>query len=44
LLEMSVMLGGEKGPLMVAMHRFVASLVRCYAGESRTLEVPVSCL
>jgi CRISPR-associated protein Cas1 len=43
LLEMSVMLGGEKGPLMVAMHRFVGSLVRCYAGESKMLEVPVAC-
>jgi CRISPR-associated protein Cas1 len=43
LLELTVSLGGETGPLMVSMHKFVASLVRCYAGESKTLEVPVSC-
>jgi CRISPR-associated protein Cas1 len=43
LLEMTISLGGQKGPLMVAMHKFVASLVRCYSGESKTLEVPVPC-
>ena len=30
-----------KGPLMVMLHRMVASLVRCYAGESKQLEIPV---
>lgn len=44
LLEMTISLGGQTGPLMVAMHKFVASLVRCYSGESKTLEVPVPCL
>ena len=43
LLEMTISLGGQTGPLMVAMHKFVASLVRCYSGESKTLEVPVPC-
>lgn len=29
------------GPLMVELHRYVASLVRCFQGESRELRVPV---
>jgi CRISP-associated protein Cas1 len=28
------------GPLMVQLHRYVASLVRCYQGEARGLEIP----
>jgi CRISPR-associated protein Cas1 len=28
------------GPLMVQLHRYVASLVRCYAGDARQLEIP----
>lgn len=36
-------LGDQTGPLMVMLHRMVASLVRCYAGESRTLEIPTPC-
>jgi CRISPR-associated protein Cas1 len=28
------------GPLMVQLHRYVASLVRCYQGESRALNIP----
>ena len=32
--------GGEAGPLMVTLHRYVASLVKCYAGESEQLEIP----
>lgn len=31
------------GPLMVQLHRYVASLVRCYQGESRRLQIPVQC-
>lgn len=31
------------GPLMVQLHRYVASLVRCYAGKARELEIPVTC-
>jgi CRISPR-associated protein Cas1 len=33
--------GPQTGPLMVMLHRTVASLVRCYAGEARRLEFPV---
>lgn len=29
------------GPLMVQLHRYVASLVRCFQGEARSLEIPV---
>ncbi|MCX5772059.1 MAG: type II CRISPR-associated endonuclease Cas1 [Candidatus Hydrogenedentes bacterium] len=32
--------GGEKGPLMVALERVAASLVRCYAREQKKLELP----
>ena len=31
------------GPLMVQLHRYVASLVRCYTGKTRELEIPVAC-
>ncbi len=31
----------QTGPLMVMLHRLVASLVRCYAGEQKQLEIPV---
>ena len=34
--------GEQKGPLMVMMHRLVSSLVRCYAGETKILEIPVA--
>jgi CRISPR-associated protein Cas1 len=43
LLVMRVALGDDDeniGPLMVQLHRYVASLVRCYAGEDRVLRVP----
>lgn len=33
---------GETGPLMVNLHRMVASLVRCYQGESKNLEIPTA--
>lgn len=29
------------GPLMVMLHRYIASLVRCYQGTQKTLEIPV---
>ena len=32
--------GSEAGPLMVTLHRYVASLVKCYAGECEPLEIP----
>ncbi len=43
LLAQPLALGDQTGPLMVMLHRLVASLVRCYAGESRVLEIPTSC-
>ena len=33
----------QRGPLMVMLHRLVASLVRCYAGEAKKLEIPRRC-
>ena len=43
LLAKEVTTGGERGPLMVGLHRFVSSLVKCYEGKCRELEIPVSC-
>jgi CRISP-associated protein Cas1 len=43
LLADRVRLGHERGPLMVNLHRMVASLVRCYQGETNRLEIPRSC-
>ena len=36
-------LGDQTGPLMVMLHRMVASLVRCYAGEAKQMEIPTPC-
>lgn len=36
----TVRLGETTGPLMVQLHRMVASLVRCYRGEAEKLEIP----
>ncbi len=33
----------QSGPWMVMVHRLLASLVRCYAGEAKRLEIPVPC-
>ncbi len=30
----------ETGPLMVVLHRYVASLLRCFQGEAKRLEIP----
>lgn len=30
------------GPLMVQLHRYVASLVRCFMGEAKELQIPVA--
>jgi hypothetical protein len=38
-----VRLGGETGPLMVNLHRLVASLLRCFRGEDQRLEIPEAC-
>jgi CRISPR-associated protein Cas1 len=43
LLAEPVELAGERGPLMVSLHRYVASLVRCFEGESKKLEIPRQC-
>lgn len=42
LLTVEVRLGDQTGPLMVALHRYVASLVRCYQGETARLEIPIA--
>jgi CRISPR-associated protein Cas1 len=43
LLTREVRTGEQTGPLFVALHRFVASLVRCFRDEQRELEIPVRC-
>jgi len=35
-----VNIGGFKGPLMVGLHRTMASLQRCFAGEQKEIELP----
>lgn len=40
LLAEDVGLAGETGPLMVCLHRYVASLVKCFQGEAKQLEIP----
>ncbi len=41
LLAEPVYLNDEKGPLMVSVQKMVSSLVKCYEGSSRTLEIPI---
>jgi CRISPR-associated protein Cas1 len=36
-----VQFGDEVGPLMVTLHRYVASLVRCFTGDERELQIPL---
>lgn len=43
LLNVSMQLGEQTGPLMVMLHRLVASLARCFARESSQLEIPTPC-
>lgn len=40
LLADPVRFAGENGPLIVNLHRMVASLVRCYQGEEKQLQIP----
>ncbi|HTQ40447.1 MAG TPA: type II CRISPR-associated endonuclease Cas1 [Pirellulales bacterium] len=40
LLSEPVELGEQRGPLLVNLHRYVASLVRCYDGAAKQLEIP----
>jgi CRISPR-associated protein Cas1 len=42
ILEDRVRLGDEIGPLMVTLHRYVASLVRCFIGDDRELQIPLA--
>ncbi len=42
LLTDEVSFAGETGPLMVSLHRYTASFVRCLRGEAKRLEVPVA--
>jgi CRISP-associated protein Cas1 len=41
-LSQPTQLGEQTGPLLVMLHRMTASLVRCYAGERRSLDIPVA--
>jgi CRISPR-associated protein Cas1 len=41
LLTAEVTTGDETGPLMVALHAMIASLVRCLEGDAERLEIPV---
>jgi CRISPR-associated protein Cas1 len=41
LLAAEVKLGDQKGPLMVQLHRLATSLLRCYEGTSKWLDLPV---
>ena len=38
-----VVLGEDRGPLMVNLHRMTASLVRCFQGSQKRLEIPHAC-
>ncbi len=42
LLADPVRMGKETGPLMVNLHRMVASLVKCHQGKAKRLEIPRS--
>lgn len=41
LLTLPMRLGDQTGPMMVMMHRTVASLARCFSGEAKRLDIPV---
>jgi CRISPR-associated protein Cas1 len=43
ILQEPVRIARRRGPLMVSLHRMVASLVRCYQGEDKRLEIPRAC-
>lgn len=43
LTTVEVSVGDLSGPLMVSLHRYVGSLVRCLQGHSKRLEIPVTC-
>jgi CRISPR-associated protein Cas1 len=41
LLQTEMQAGDQSGPLLVALHRYVASLVQCFSRESKHLDIPV---
>jgi CRISPR-associated protein Cas1 len=43
LLAEHVAFAGETGPLMVSLHRYAASLVKCFQGHVKRLEIPTAC-
>lgn len=43
LLTEEIEVAGERGPLLVALERVMASLVACYCGERKKLELPKLC-
>jgi CRISPR-associated protein Cas1 len=43
LLTLEVATGDFRGPLLVALHRYVASFVRVLDGQAKRLEIPVPC-
>ncbi len=43
ILTTPMVLGDQTGPLMTMLHRLLASLTRCYAGEQKQLEIPTPC-
>ena len=43
LLTEEVRTGDFAGPLTVALHRYIGSLIKCYSGETRNLEIPIRC-
>ncbi len=42
LLAAEVCTGDQTGPLMVGLHRYAASFVRCLRGESQELDIPIA--
>ncbi|QEG35997.1 CRISPR-associated endonuclease Cas1 [Bythopirellula goksoeyrii] len=40
ILSQAMQLGDQNGPWMLMLARCMASLVRCYAGDSKKLEIP----
>lgn len=40
ILAEEVAIGGQSGPLLVQLHRLAVSLLRCYEGERKSLELP----
>ena len=44
LLTETLTTGAQSGPLMVAINRMTASLVHCFQGSRKELEIPVPCI